>query len=88
MMSIWKYELRVTPEQTIEMPFKSKILTIQVQHEIPCLWALVDPDLHNVLRDICIRGTGHKFDGLGEYIGTFQQADGSLVWHVFERVEK
>ena len=87
MKSIWKYELKLQPEQRIEMPFEAKILTVQVQYDIPCLWALVDPDLYKVLRDICIIGTGHQFDdrGTGEYIGTFQRADGSLIWHVFER---
>lgn len=85
MKYIWKYQLKLQPEQRIEMPVEAKILTVQVQYDIPCLWALVDPDLHKVLRDICIVGTGRQFDGLGEYIGTFQRADGSLIWHVFER---
>ena len=85
MKSIWKYELKVLPEQSIEMPFGSRILTVQVQYDVPCLWALVDPLLRLVTKSICIRGTGHEHNDLGKYIGTFQQQNGSLVWHVFEK---
>ena len=84
-MNIWKYPLEVVPQQILEMPFGSKILTVQVQQEIPCIWALVNPEIYLDNREIRIVGTGHKFDDpLFKYIGTFQQLDGSLVWHVFE----
>ena len=87
-MNIWKYPLEVVPQQTVEMPFGSKILTVQVQQETPCLWALVDPGLYTVRREIHIVGTGHELEislSALKYINTFQQANGSLVWHVFEK---
>ena len=85
-MNIWKYQLEVVPQQTLEMPFSSKILTVQVQQEIPCIWALVNPGLYLVEREIRIVGTGHELDftALAKYLGTFQELNGSLVWHVFE----
>ena len=88
-MNVWKYQLEVIPQQTIEMPFGAKILTVQVQQETPCIWALVDPALYTIRREIRIVGTGHElgFTSLAKYLGSFQQLNGSLVWHVFE-VEK
>ena len=87
-MKIWKYELEITPEQRIEMPFRAEMLTVQNQGDRICLWALVDPTLHKVLRDISIIGSGLE-TGIsfpGNYLGTVQI--GRLVWHVFERVTK
>ncbi len=84
-MKIWKYPLEVVPQQIIEMPIEAKILTVQVQQKIPCIWALVNPGVYLTKREIRIVGTGHKFDdSLATYIGTFQQLNGALVWHVFE----
>ncbi len=70
------------------MPIGAKILTVQTQNDIPCLWALVDPQAETEGRNIEIFGTGHPvLSDLGtarEYIGTFQMHNGTLVFHVFE----
>ena len=84
-MKIYKYTLELVPEQKVKMQFGASILTVQVQNDVPCLWALVDPKMHMVYRTIYIRGTGHEFDAKAfKYINTFQQLNGGLVWHVFE----
>ena len=84
-MKIYKYPLELTPEQQVEMPLEASILTVQVQNNIPCLWALVDPEMPPSRRTIYIRGTGHEFDVKSfKYINTFQQLNGGLIWHVFE----
>ncbi len=84
-MKIYKYTLELVPEQQVRMPFGSSILTVQIQKDIPCLWALVNPKMHTVPRTIYIRGTGHEFNAEAfKYINTFQQLDGGLIWHVFE----
>ena len=86
--TIWKFELEIADKQTIEMPVNAEILTVQTQNEIPCLWALVDPDDPKEDRVIKIFGTGHPivYDaGVDrKYIGTYQLRGGSLVFHVFE----
>ena len=89
---IYKYELEVTDEQIIKMPEGAKILCVQVQREIPCLWAIVDTEKKDKpeKRKIVTRGTGHPLSyGINhtEYIGTFQLLDGSFVGHVFEILE-
>lgn len=86
--TIWKFELDTVNMQTIEMPYCAKILTVQVQRETPCLWAIVDPSLEKEKRHFEIFGTGNPIvEGMGvsrEYIGTYQLHDGDLVYHVFE----
>lgn len=82
-MTIWKFPLQITDVQTIEVPTAGKLLSVQVQHQVPCIWALVDPKQPKELRKIRIYGTGHPIDQLGQFIGTFQVQAGALVFHVF-----
>lgn len=86
MKTIWKFQLQLTDSQSIRMPEKSEILTVQMQGNTPCLWALVDSELPSEGRVIEVYGTGHPVNEVGErrYIATFQS--GMFVWHVFERV--
>jgi hypothetical protein len=83
---IWKFSLLVTDFQTITMPRGAVILDVQVQHGGPQLWAQVDPDAMREARVFRMYGTGNYMpDGdPGRYIGTFQIADGDLVFHVYE----
>lgn len=70
---------------TIDMPHGAKILTVQMQHGEPQLWALVDPGAKTYPRTFHTYGTGYTLpDYPGKYVGTFQMAVGSLVFHVFE----
>ena len=84
--SVWKFPLEATDEQSIDMPDGAEILCVQMQGSMPTLWALVDPLAPKVARHFRVAGTGHaiKTFDLPKYIGTFQLAAGSLVFHVFE----
>lgn len=82
-MNIWKFPLKVVSVQTIDMPAGARWLTVQMQSDVPCIWALVDPTEANTPRVVRIVGTGFGFNGRGAYLGTFQLVDGT-VWHVFE----
>lgn len=91
MKTIWKYTLAVTDVQTVEMPEDSIILTAQMQCGRLCLWAITYPGRAErplQRRTIIIYGTGHtmRTDCEYKFIATVQQAGGSLVWHVLERV--
>lgn len=86
MESVWKFELKCVDEQDIEMPFAAETLAVQVQHGKPCLWVRVDPSEKLVRRKIITHGTGHPVPHTtGDYIGTYQQDNGRLVFHVFEQ---
>lgn len=86
-LTIWKFDLRIADRQQVEMPVGAKILTVQEQHGMPVLWALVNPTAPTVAREIVLYGTGRAVpDDPGQYIGTVQQCCGALVWHFFEEV--
>jgi hypothetical protein len=84
---IWKYELQIKNLQEIEMPIGAEILTVQVQDNLPVLWALVDVQAEKERRVIEVLGTGNNIHyGMGasrKYISTFQTI-GGFVGHVFE----
>ncbi len=90
--AVFKYTIIADDEIRIPMPVGAEILTVQVQHKEPQLWALVDPSAP--LEDRCFRlaGTGHPIVADVEdqllYINSFQLMGGSLVFHLFERKER
>lgn len=97
---IYKYPLKITDEQSVDMPTGAKILSVQMQGKTLCLWASVNPENKQSKRTICIVGTGNPFDedrnvrlgtsegrGVGcVYLGTVQ--DQGFVWHVFEKLSQ
>lgn len=84
-MKIYKYNLKVTDYQIINLPKGAKILDIQTQYNEPKLWALVDEKAELEKREFAIYGTGNPLpDDIGEYLATFQIHEGQLVFHVFE----
>lgn len=87
-MTTYKYTLTIEDRQTVLMPLNSTILTVQMQYNTPCLWAMVDPDVgEQEARSIEFFGTGRPMDDNNRaYIGTIQQGGGQLIWHIFERL--
>lgn len=89
-MQVWKFLLGVG-RTVVVMPTNARLLRVQMQGDLnPCLWALVDPSKPVEQRIFDIFGTGH--DGISathhKYVDTFQMEGGSLVFHVFERVQE
>jgi len=82
-MTIWKFPLPFSQDIALTMPAKARPLCVQLQGDVPTLWAIVDPLSSNQTWQFRIQGTGHPIelqDGEG-YIGTWQK-DG-YVWHLF-----
>ena len=88
MKTIWKFQFVTADTLAIEMPRDSQILAVQVQHKVPCIWALVDPGSPSISRRFRIFGTGHSMphDYVGHHVATYQECDGSLIFHLFEDV--
>jgi len=88
-MVIFKWTLSANAKQTLQMPAGAKLLTVQVQNNIPRLWALCDETAQKMPRIIEIHGTGNRMpdDWHGEYVATFQVDNGSFVFHVFDATE-
>jgi hypothetical protein len=86
-MNVYKYELEITGEQIVRLPFAAEILTVQMQGDKCYLWALVDPMNELEERTICIHGTGHPIpNGIKlKHISTLQIPHLGLVFHIFEK---
>jgi len=87
-MKIWKYKIDDS-DCIIDIPEDSRILSLQVQEEVPCIWVLVNPDNPKITRRFITYVTGSFADilpAIDIFIGTYQV--GWLVNHVFERIIK
>lgn len=85
MKTIHKFPLKCVDHQTVEMPEHAKVLTVQMQHGQPCLWALVETENLLAPRNFITRGTGHPVPSEWvEYVGTYQLRNEDLVFHVME----
>lgn len=73
---------------SIAMPEGARVLDVQMRHDVPCIWALVNPNSAPVDRIFRLYGTGHSIqsDDIDNYshVGTFQMAGRALVFHLFE----
>lgn len=58
MRTIWKYPITDSPYQKIEMPLNAEILCVQLQDNIPTLWALVETEDPKRIFDILTYYTG------------------------------
>ncbi len=88
--TIWKFELTGKGNQRIELPLNYEILALQIQRDTPCMWVLVDPSKPKVTETFEIYGTGleiHYDMGMDrEYVGTWQEHGGALIWHLFKYI--
>jgi len=85
MKTIWKYILKFRQNQEITLKKDAQILSVQLQNEKLCLWALLDTDEVDEMCKIHIIGTGTEIEEKLDYhIGTVQQS--VYVWHVFAEV--
>lgn len=86
---IWKVPLQITEWQHALLPRNTKILSIQVQNKIPCIWFMVDFDdtLSSIRETVKLQTvpTGESFsfsEDTHKFLGTYQ-VDG-FVGHVFQ----
>jgi hypothetical protein len=83
---VWKFAIQPVDRQTIPLPVGAKPLCVQMQNNLPHMWAECDPDEARIERRyFSTFGTGHP--GIPEdanYIGTFQMENGALVFHFYE----
>jgi hypothetical protein len=84
-ITIYKYELKVTDNQVVEIHDEHKILNAQLQDGRICMWVGVDTDTKKVPVNVKLVGTGNPIDQKElegyDYLATVQE--GFFVWHVF-----
>lgn len=89
MRKVYKYAFKPAPTASIAMPAGAKILRFDMQYDMFCLWALVDPDSAvTETRKFIVAGTGNPIDEttISSYIGTAMVQDGQFVFHCFETI--
>jgi len=88
MNTIWKYPIPIQNSFELELPERSAVLCVQVQHDQPCIWALVNSEASLVKRKFLLLGTGQNAGAVEintqSYIGTFQLREGNLMFHLFD----
>ena len=89
MKRIYKYQIQPTEledQVTVSMPVGAKVLSVQVQKGIVCLWVLINTkEKVDEFREFNVVGTGHDIDfNTNKFVGTFQLMEGNLVFHLFE----
>ena len=92
MYTVWKDILLNSFEvQEVQLPKDAEFLCVQNQRESACIWYRCEPvlPLKVTTRKFQIVGTGHDCPSPeeGKYLGTFQTANGGLIWHLFERID-
>lgn len=83
-MQIWKFPLKVTDTQIVSVPIGGKVLSVDTQGGVICLWIMVDPSAEKENRKFAIIGTGNPMTVVDhqKFIGTVQTPP--FVWHIFE----
>lgn len=86
MKTIHKFQVPVEDFVKVAMPLNAQVLCVQLQHDVPCIWALVEDDHATEIRCFRWQGTGNSAVGCKaeDYVGTVQEFGGTLVWHLFE----
>lgn len=84
--TVWKFPLKavaVGADIHEPMPTHAAIIRVEFQHGVICCWALVDPNEPKEDVVLKIFATGDPVPDDCHYVGTFTQANNSLVWHLF-----
>jgi hypothetical protein len=83
--TIWKFPLKVTGYQVVQMPLEYKILSVGVcPNKGVCLWAEVNAhNFENTNVEVVLIGTGHGLadEVVPNFVGTVIQ--NPYVWHVY-----
>ena len=88
MKTIWKFPFIISDVLEIIMPSGAEVLSVGMQSDVPCLWAIVEDTQPVKLSKFYVVGTGHplnEYTTSQSYVTTFQ--DGPFVWHVFQHTE-
>lgn len=86
MLTVHKFPFEINRQVTVRMNEGAKLLLIECQNYIPCIWAHVDTDKPLVGFEFVITGTGHEAPPYHHHVASFQQ--GGYVWHMWNRYDK
>jgi hypothetical protein len=83
MKTVWKYQVPIGHQVTLEIPFGGIVVHTESQDDVICLWVEVESSNPKAHRSFKVFGTGHEIQmPYAIHVGTVQQ--GPFVWHVYE----
>jgi hypothetical protein len=86
---VGKYPLLTEPEQVLELPATTRIISVAEQRNEIVLYAIVDlSEAEQSKHKVWVIGTGHPLPeqaALGRFLGTVNLYSGSLMFHVFTK---
>lgn len=81
--TIHKFNVEIKDTFTLDLPVAHKILSLQVQNDVPVMWVLLDSEAPTCPVVFEVYGTGHEISSdATEYIGSVQVS--IMVWHIFK----
>lgn len=83
MRTIYKYQIPLDA-QCFKLTLRHgvRILDVQIQNGVPCLWAEIDTDAEEEVFYFFIQGTGNPIlEESRYYLGTWQARE--FVWHLY-----
>lgn len=88
MNKIIRYKLENVDQQTVEMPFPARLLSVIEQNDDIVLYSIIDDDkdVPKIPIDILVIGTGDAVEeniGLYTFLGTVRLFDNKEIWHIF-----
>ena len=83
MRHVWKYELKMTDVQSINVPVEAEALSAMMQRGNLCIWLRVDPEKPKKDRYIAVLPTGVDCPPDWDHVDTFFYETENLVFHVF-----
>jgi len=89
MKSIYKYDIPIKDEFTLDLPKGAVFVSFMMQHDNPRAWFMVNTAEPNVEKRVFrLAGTGHNMndsDGITlKPLGSVQMSGGSLIFHLLE----
>jgi hypothetical protein len=85
---IYKYQLKISDQQIIDIPINARFLCVRVQNDIPVMYWLVDTEFDTKREHLfTIVGTGHPIKAREletmHYIDSVMCHNDTFAWHIF-----
>lgn len=86
-MRIWKYRLAPGCDTTVRMPIGAHVVRLGIVSEMPCVYALCDPEKGFEDRKFTVKRTGESFTlDRRRYVESYEWS--FFTYHVFEEAEE
>jgi hypothetical protein len=88
MITVHKYSFPIKDQFTLRLPKGAEILLVDEQegNQLTCIWAKIDTEAELVQRKFFLCGTGTEVPPNVKHVASFQQYNGTFIWHLWEPI--